>query len=304
MLFKRVYCLVFFLMFIVASGQSQNFALFYQQGDSLMQSGEYQAALNAYTDAFDVYIPNHPLSYINPAIAAVEVRNVDLAIYYLEQSVHFGLDDTKLLAYFSENADILAHPKWQEIQNTVTSRKKEIDDKLKTELEEIYAFDQVIRKMHNCIGSTSTVTKAEYEAFQLLATERDSLNLGRLEAIIKTHGWPSISKVGNKANQTAWLVIQHANLEKQLQYLPILRASVEEGESLPKHLALLMDRVLVRQGKRQLYGTQINTDLSPPQLHPIEDIQNVDRRREKVGLEPLKDYLIQLGVPLNSIDKL
>jgi tetratricopeptide (TPR) repeat protein len=293
----------FVSMLIVERGQSQSFTLFYQQGDSLMQVEDYQGALNAYTNAFDIYEPNHPLSYINPAIAAVKIHKVDLAINYLEQAAHFGLDDAKYLAYFSKYNDLQAHPKWPGIEESVNSRIDGINNRLKAELEAMYALDQVVRNVSGCIDTTNSISKAEYRAFQLIVQEKDSLNLIRLEAIIKAHGWPGISKVGIKANQAAWIIIQHAKLEKQQQYLPTLSASVENGESQPKHLALLSDRVLVRQGKMQLYGTQIDNRVNPPKPYPIEDIENVDQRRKKVGLEPLKDYLIKLGVSLETLNE-
>jgi hypothetical protein len=55
--------------------------------------------------------------------------------------------------------------------------------------------------------------------------------------------------------------------------------------------ALLQDRVLVKEGQPQIYGTQFKikgNDLIPD---PIEDEPNVDRRRADVGLPSLAEYL-------------
>ena len=57
-----------------------------------------------------------------------------------------------------------------------------------------------------------------------------------------------------------------------------------------KNLALLTDRVLLAEGKKQLYGTQftfVNGKLKP---HPIQDEANVDKRRAEAGLPPLAEY--------------
>jgi hypothetical protein len=58
--------------------------------------------------------------------------------------------------------------------------------------------------------------------------------------------------------------------------------------------ALLLDRVLVGEGKPQVYGTQAKRFEAwkgrEPVLEPIEDEGNVDKRRAEVGLPPLSEY--------------
>lgn len=55
--------------------------------------------------------------------------------------------------------------------------------------------------------------------------------------------------------------------------------------------ALLLDRVLVAEGKRQVYGTQAKLKGKEFVPDPIEDEANVDKRRAEVGLPPLSEYL-------------
>src|SRR5262245_10783305 len=80
----------------------------------------------------------------------------------------------------------------------------------------------------------------------------DSLNLVQVEALIAAYGWPGKSFVGARGNQACFLVIQHADSATQVRYLPLLQQSVAQGESSPADLALLEDRVLMRQGKKQV----------------------------------------------------
>jgi hypothetical protein len=61
-------------------------------------------------------------------------------------------------------------------------------------------------------------------------------------------------------------------------------------------LCSLADRVLVAEGKPQVYGTQAKAPGRlwkghEPVPEPIEDERNVDKRRAEVGLPPLADYL-------------
>ncbi|MFN8254817.1 MAG: DUF6624 domain-containing protein [Bacteroidales bacterium] len=56
--------------------------------------------------------------------------------------------------------------------------------------------------------------------------------------------------------------------------------------------------MLVKENKKQLYGTQLmkNNKTGKYEVCPIKDEINVDKRRAEVGLGPLKDYLIMMGI--------
>ncbi len=104
--------------------------------------------------------------------------------------------------------------------------------------------------------------------------------------------------MGGKGNQAAFLFIQHSELEMQEKYLPIIQASVNRGESNAYDLALLQDRVLMRQKKKQIYGSQVvfNKTTGAQEFHPIEDEKNVNIRRTKGGLQPLEEYANFFGI--------
>ncbi len=126
----------------------------------------------------------------------------------------------------------------------------------------------------------------------------DSFNLIQVEAIIAQYGWPGKDFVGNKGNMAVFLVIQHSNLITQEKYLPMLMKSVADSQSRACDLALMQDRVLMWQGKKQLYGSQIvrNKTTGAWELYPIEDEKNVNARRKSMGLEPIEDYAKYFGI--------
>jgi hypothetical protein len=90
-----------------------------------------------------------------------------------------------------------------------------------------------------------------------------------------------------------FLVIQHADLKTQEKYLPMMREAVKKGNARPSALALLEDRVALGQGKRQLYGSQIGLDRESGVYYvlPLEDPENVDKRRAAMELGDLQDYV-------------
>jgi hypothetical protein len=87
-------------------------------------------------------------------------------------------------------------------------------------------------------------------------------------------------------------------LDFQKRYISLLRVAANSGEAKLKWLAFLEDRVLVGEGKKQLYGTQLIERKGIPGIHlePIEDEANVDERRAKMGLGPLVEYLKGFGI--------
>ena len=120
----------------------------------------------------------------------------------------------------------------------------------------------------------------------------DLRNIERIDEIVKSSGWPGLSRFGEKATMAAFLVIQHADLSWQERYLPLLRTEAAKGELPWSHLALLEDRVRLRHGKKQIYGTQLTRNAAGEwEPQPIEDEANVDKVRASVGLEPLADYI-------------
>lgn len=166
-----------------------------------------------------------------------------------------------------------------------------VNESLKAELELILKKDQEDRIMADSIekkfGSQSSELLMLYERMLL----KDSLNQQRITAIIDQYGWPGKSLVGKEASLAVFLVIQHASLEIQKKYLPQFRESVTKGESSSSNLAYLEDRILMREGKPQLYGTQVITDnTGQKKFYNIYDEVNVDERRLKIGLGPLADY--------------
>ena len=106
----------------------------------------------------------------------------------------------------------------------------------------------------------------------------------------------------------AFLLVQHADADKEFQKkcLELLKEAVAKKQALPTDYAYLTDRVLVGEGKKQLYGTQLMPKDGKLVPQPIEDEANVDARRKELGLPPLADYLKMVndrkGVPGKKVD--
>ncbi|HLK58470.1 MAG TPA: carboxypeptidase-like regulatory domain-containing protein [Chthonomonadaceae bacterium] len=125
-------------------------------------------------------------------------------------------------------------------------------------------------------------------------SEIDAHNLERMKEIVRQYRWPGPDLVGVDGSEAAFLLVQHAQLTFQKEMLPHVRRAYRAGQLQGQDYALLLDRVLVGEGKPQVYGTQAKPiaewNGQEPTLYPIQDEANVDKRRAEVGLFPLAEY--------------
>ncbi|MFN8287540.1 MAG: DUF6624 domain-containing protein [Chitinophagales bacterium] len=125
----------------------------------------------------------------------------------------------------------------------------------------------------------------------------DSTNLVQIEELISRYGWLNRSFVGPEGNITCFMVIQHSDSATQEKYFPLLLQSVQQGESSPSNLALLTDRILLHQGKKQMFGSQVVPDKNGNNVfYPIDDEKNVNTRRANFGMQPIEDYAKLFGI--------
>ncbi|QDH78577.1 hypothetical protein FKX85_05840 [Echinicola soli] len=117
-------------------------------------------------------------------------------------------------------------------------------------------------------------------------------NAKLLDEIMDRIGYPTSDKVGKRASEAAWLVIQHSIGQPGFmkRSAKLLESAVREDKADPINLAYLTDRIAVLEGKLQLYGTQFdwdeNGEMSPS---PIDDMVKVNGRRKSIGLKPLEE---------------
>ena len=123
--------------------------------------------------------------------------------------------------------------------------------------------------------------------------EQDAENLVKVEGILETRGCVGAELVGERANSALFLVIQHAQLETQQKYLPMMREAVKNKKARGSSLALLEDRVALGEGRKQIYGSQIGINPATGEYYvqPLEDPDRVDERRKAMGMPPLAEYV-------------
>lgn len=133
--------------------------------------------------------------------------------------------------------------------------------------------------------------KEEFDRISGAVSRIDRENTAWLKEIIDQQGFPTISKVGKDGSNAVWLLIQHADADQKFQRFCLdLMSKLPKEEISQGNLAYLTDRVLLAEGKKQIYGTQFSLNDGKVLPRPIEDEANVDKRRIAMGLSPLADY--------------
>ncbi len=117
----------------------------------------------------------------------------------------------------------------------------------------------------------------------------DENNTYNLIKIIDRYGFPTKEMVGRDGMEAVFFIIQHSpDKEFQSNQLNNIQNSVDNGGLDPQHYALLFDRIAIRNGKKQKYGTQLDGNLN---LKPVDDYEMLDSLRMSMGLMPINMYV-------------
>jgi hypothetical protein len=203
------------------------------------------------------------------------------------------------LAHMTADSDLNSlhdDKRWAEVVAKVKANKeqseKDLDKPLVAMLDCVYITDQRYRLHMREVQDKYGYESPEMKALWKMQNYYDSVNLVSVRKIIDERGWLGPEVIGQQGNSALFLVIQHSDQATQEKYLPMMREAVKNKKASASSLALLEDRVLLGQGKKQIYGSQIGSGPKEGEYHvrPLEDPDNVDKRRAEVGLGPLAEY--------------
>jgi hypothetical protein len=114
----------------------------------------------------------------------------------------------------------------------------------------------------------------------------------RIKEIVEHYGWPTSETVGEDGAMAAWLLVQHHDEIAFMKHcLPFIEKASRENQARKEDYAYLLDRVLVSEGKKQVYGSQFGLDgkgtYGPL---PITDPENIEKRRAEMEMQPFAEY--------------
>ena len=146
-------------------------------------------------------------------------------------------------------------------------------------LSEVLESDQRIRKSNDFIKYA----------------KEDHRNQELVISIIEKCGMPTLKEVGHRQMDAIWLGLQHSTKEIRRKYFPQIEKAVKNGDLSKQQYALMKDRILMDEGKPQIYGSQIENG----KLYKLENPETVNERRKEMGMEPIEDYLKNFNIKFN-----
>jgi len=260
----------------------------------LLFNKEFEIAKNNYQLAFTCYKPqaNHLEELV---MCFIHLNELDSAYKYGKYCIqYFGINPTK--TYFDSTYkgyfDLI---KFKEEIGFFNSDPNKV--RVSTMIEHYRYNDHFFRSQferfnfnnNNCIQNKN-------EFAYKVALQYDSIYaIPYVIELIKEYNFPNAYDIGTYSVQSLLFLLRHYNLEKS-----IYDSALINGKILPEEYASLADYkfnidwdVLVKEGKfkpKNNYGPNLREINGKMIVGELDDIENVDERRETIGLVPLWQY--------------
>ena len=154
----------------------------------------------------------------------------------------------------------------------------------------IYEDDQMYRRLFNKYNNDPQ----KLDSIGRLTIKQDSINRGFVKFLIKKHTLDTIldDDCDCLASKSIFYIAQHSDMEINFRK-EILEYVLKSNSYSLNNKALLIDRDLTSENKKQKFGTQLqfNSDTKKLGSSPIEDMKNLDSLRYEYNLPKLSIYL-------------
>lgn len=283
---------------IQAQSNTKSYSELIRAGWKLCLEKDFTESAKVYEQAFKIN-SKAPLNdrYNAACINALSGNTNDAYKHLFIAANELKWYDINHLKNDSDLTSIRTDKRWNRLiakmQQTKFNIEKHYDKELVAVLDKIYFDDQSTRSQIRSKEEKYGRDSKEMRAFWQSILQKDSINLIKISKILDTQGWPSKKKIGARGTSTVFLVIQHANQDTKLKYLPLITKAVEKDELPKRQYAMFYDRLVLGQGKKQVYGTQLamSKESKKPYVLPLEDAKNVDKRRAEMGLNTMQENL-------------
>lgn len=294
-------CLI--AIYLNASSQINNSCdSLFNQADKFYNSGNLENAIQVYTQVFQDCQSYHAASALSKSYALS--GNLDSAFFYLDIAVKqdTGKNCLKSIS-MGEYYSLINDKRWKKLKNHQIDKYENTFGKLpKRKLTEIlcdlYIKDQAFYYHLSAYPDKSS-------KYWDIKSKLNEQNLQKVNRMVKKHGWPKNSEVGENMNSAIFLIIQHCgDVDIMREYLPLIEKCVGSGDEKGSHWALLTDRINQTIGEKQVYGTQISYDPDKQiyYLDNIVDFENLNSRRKSLNMQPIEEYLKIWNAEIRSDD--
>lgn len=161
------------------------------------------------------------------------------------------------------------------------------NEKLRAELLEMRQRDQAARD--GCIKGDAD---EQIKCLISTAEKVDTPNVKRISEVIYSTGFPTAREVGVDGVKAFFLILQHSDsVELRLKCKKGIERAFKEKVLSVSEYTSFVDRLLVKQGKPQIYGSNFESKDGKLVMSKTKDIKNLDKRRKAIGLPPIDEYV-------------
>lgn len=167
-------------------------------------------------------------------------------------------------------------------------------------LDSIWWSEQLPIRLRDSLGRAHGYESEAFKKQDVIYHKAHDINEKKIRNLLDNYGWPNVNVIGKQGNLTICNVLQHSSIEVRKAYIPVMKKAVKEKGLAPRLLARAEDRLATDRGDFQIYGGQIKyySETKSFNVWPIIDPENVDKRREEIGLGPIAEALANRRHPL------
>lgn len=185
----------------------------------------------------------------------------------------------------------------KEIIHTKDPAKIALNEHLQQILREVWKNDQKYRLKYDSMIKINLVDTVDLFQTEKLINYHDSINRTIIDSLVENSDYLGLSKVGLELMDVVFYVILHSPIDYRLQYMSMIEKAESSCEFSFSLYPYIVDRNLLDQGKKQIYGTQFRYDkiFKSYVPFPIKDKVNLNERRQKYFLSNFEDYVILIN---------
>lgn len=278
---------------ILASAQAQSersvyYNLLLNQASVHAAKGESRAAFTDYDSAF-AHVPWGLWQRTEAASFALAHGDTSHALLYLEDIYRRGGEP--LLTY------------WNELKGLIAKGFQEPElGRLLTAIQDwSINADSVWIK---ALAEMATLDQQGERSDERVYLVNDSLNLKRLIELTESRGFPCPASTGASYSEINWLLWHHRgtiSASSRLRYfISLAQAEIKNGRIEPDFLCGLLDFEDVQAGRPMRFGTLLYYYHERGHIKLV-DRAELNRNRASVGLVPIEDFAVQLGIDLDAV---
>ena len=160
-------------------------------------------------------------------------------------------------------------------------------------LDTIWQKEQIPIGLRDSLINIYGAESKEADVYQKVFRKNHANNIKKIIEILDKYNWPELTLLGEQGNRTICNVLQHADQETREHYIPLMKQAVLDKKLEARYLVRAEDRIATDKGELQIYGGQMKyyPESKTFNVWPVYDPVNIDKRRAKIGLGPIAEFL-------------